>query len=108
MRAPSNRRAAVPACWIACSNCSSVASSRIEGLEVGARRLLRAEAAKELGERSLDVTTAEVLGNINAMNSAIRDVGAGDPITLDVLLDSHRRLFADTRLSAQAGRLRDK
>jgi Fic family protein len=30
----------------------SVASSRIEGLEIGARRLLRAEAAKELGERS--------------------------------------------------------
>lgn len=86
----------------------SVASSRIEGLEVGARRLLRAEAAKELGERSLDITAAEVLGNINAMNSAIRDVGAGDPITLDVLLNFHRRLFADTRLSAQAGRLRDK
>jgi hypothetical protein len=28
----------------------SVASSRIEGLEIGARRLLRAEAARELGE----------------------------------------------------------
>src|SRR5580698_1418582 len=28
----------------------SVASSRIEGLEIGARRLLRAEAAKELAE----------------------------------------------------------
>ncbi len=86
----------------------SVASSRIEGLEVGARRLLRAEAAKELGERSLDVTATEVLGNINAMNSAIRDVGVGDPISLDVLLDFHRRLLADTRLAAQAGKLRDK
>jgi len=86
----------------------SVASSRIEGLEVGARRLLRAEAARELGERSLDVTAAEVLGNINAMNSAIRDVGVGDPISLDVLLDFHRRLLADTRLAAQTGQLRDK
>jgi Fic family protein len=86
----------------------SVASSRIEGLEVGARRLLRAEAAKELGERSLDVTAAEVLGNINAMSSAIRDVGAGDPISLDILLDFHRHLLAGTRLAAQAGRLRDK
>ena len=86
----------------------SVASSRIEGLEVGARRLLRAEAAKELGERSLDVTATEVLGNINAMNSAISDVGAGDPISLPVLLGFHRRLLADTRLAAQAGRLRDK
>src|SRR6266704_1735059 len=86
----------------------SVASSRIEGLEVGARRLLRAEAARELGERSLDVTAAEVLGNINAMNSAIRDVGVGDPISLDVLVDFHRRLLADTRLAAQTGQLRDK
>src|SRR6266481_5241768 len=43
----------------------SVASSRIEGLEIGARRLLRAEAAKELGERSLDITATEILGNIN-------------------------------------------
>ncbi|MGD0246330.1 MAG: GNAT family N-acetyltransferase [Streptosporangiaceae bacterium] len=86
----------------------SVASSRIEGLEVGARRLLRAEAAKELGERFLDITAAEVLGNINAMNAAIFEVGAGDPITLDVLLGFHRRLLADTRLAAQAGRLRDK
>ena len=31
----------------------SVASSRIEGLEVGARRLLRAEAAMELGRAAV-------------------------------------------------------
>src|SRR6266436_408023 len=49
-----------------------VASSRIEGLEVGARRLLRAEAALELGEQPTDVTAAEVLGNIEAMASAIQ------------------------------------
>jgi Fic family protein len=47
-----------------------VASSRIEGLELGARRLLRAEAAQELGEQSADLTVVEVLGNINAMSSA--------------------------------------
>jgi len=39
----------------------SVASSKIEGLEVGARRLLRAEAARGLGEVSADVTASEVL-----------------------------------------------
>ena len=42
-----------------------VASSRIEGLEVGARRLLRAEAAIELGEEPGDVTATEVLANID-------------------------------------------
>jgi Fic family protein len=86
----------------------SVASSRIEGLEVGARRLLRAEAAKQLGEGSLDFTAAEVLGNIDAMNSAISEVGEGDPISLDTLLDFHRRLLANTRPAKYGGHLREK
>ena len=43
----------------------SVASSRIEGLEIGPRRLLEAEAARTLGQSSSDVTAAEVLGNID-------------------------------------------
>src|SRR5580658_5410119 len=51
-----------------------VASSRIEGLEVGARRLLRAEAAIDLGDEPADVTAAEVLGNIDAMSAAIRHI----------------------------------
>src|SRR5437016_6097820 len=34
----------------------SVASSRIEGLEIGARRLLRAEALRSMRERPPDVT----------------------------------------------------
>src|SRR5437879_2215924 len=38
-----------------------VASSRIEGLEVGGRRLLRAEAAEALGDDAHDVTATEVL-----------------------------------------------
>src|ERR1700728_4083676 len=80
----------------------SVASSRIEGLEVGARRLLRTEVARELGERTLDITAAEVLGNIDAMNSAIKSVGPGDLITLDALLDFHQRLLAGTLLAEHA------
>src|SRR5664280_1975397 len=40
----------------------SVASSKIEGLEIGPRRLLEAEAARALGETSSDVTASEVLG----------------------------------------------
>ncbi len=52
----------------------SVASSKIEGLEIGGRRLLRAEAARDLGEEPSDVTAAEVLGNIAAMARAIQSV----------------------------------
>ena len=83
-----------------------VASSRIEGLEVGARRLLRAEAALELGEQPADATATEVLGNIDAMASAIQVITPGTLVTVDLLLEFHRRLLRDTRLEAQAGRLR--
>jgi Fic family protein len=83
-----------------------VASSRIEGLEVGARRLLRVEAALELGEQPTDVTATEVLGNIAAMASAIQVVTPGRLITVDLLLEFHRRLLAHTRVAAQAGRIR--
>ena len=84
----------------------SVASSRIEGLEVGARRLLRAEAVLRLGERSLDMTANEVLSNIDAMATAIRGTGPGDPITLDSLLAFHRTLLAGTMLDDHGGRIR--
>src|SRR5580658_9983873 len=86
----------------------SVASSRIEGLEIGARRLLRAEAARELGEPTRDVTAAEVLGNIDAMSAAISEIGPGDPISADTLLAFHRRLLENTRQARYAGKLREK
>jgi Fic family protein len=84
----------------------SVASSRIEGLEIGARRLLRADAAREFGEAPADVTAVEVLGNIDAMTFGIQAVGQGDPITVDVVLEIHRRLLAATHLREHAGKLR--
>ncbi len=86
----------------------SVASSRIEGLEIGARRLLRAEVAHALGEPGSDVMAAEILGNIDAMNAAIREIGAGDLITLETLLGFHRRLLENTRLAKHAGMLRQR
>ena len=84
----------------------SVASSRIEGLEVGGRRLLRADAARQLGETSRDVTALEVLGNIDAMVWGVDTVGPGGPITLQTLLEAHRRLVVGTRLENHGGQLR--
>jgi Fic family protein len=84
----------------------SVASSRIEGLEIGARRLLRAEAARELGEERVDVTATEVLGNIDAMVAGVQTITEGRPITVELLLEMHRRLLAGSRLAEHGGRLR--
>ena len=85
----------------------SVASSKIEGLEVGGRRLLRAEAATALGEDARDVTATEVLGNIQAMTWALAAVGRGDNITVDQLLEAHRRLLDGTRLQEFGGKIRE-
>ena len=84
----------------------SVASSRIEGLEIGARRLLRAEVAMGLGESGEDVTATEVLNNIHAMTWAMDTIHSGDDITLESLLEAHRRLLAGTRIEAYGGVIR--
>jgi Fic family protein len=86
----------------------SVASSRIEGLEIGARRLLRAEAARVLGDDSSDVTAVEVLGNIDAMVYGINAVGSGDLVTVEILLEIHRRLLSGTKVEEYGGRFREQ
>jgi Fic family protein len=84
----------------------SVASSRIEGLQVGARRLLRAEALRSMREPSSDVTASEVLGNIDAMLYGVERIGFEDEITVEVLLEIHRRLLAGTHLEPYGGSFR--
>ena len=84
----------------------SVASSRIEGLEVGSRRLLRAEAAQESGDDPLDVTATEVLGNIRAMQWALSTVERGGSISLATLLEAHQRLLERSRIQVHGGRIR--
>ena len=60
-------------------------SSRIDGLVVGGRRLLRADAARQLGEEVRDATAAEVLANIDAMVWGVEPVEPNGCITLDIL-----------------------
>ncbi|HEX5995624.1 MAG TPA: Fic family protein [Jiangellales bacterium] len=50
----------------------SVASSKIEGLHAGPRRLIEAEAVLAKGGETSDYVAAEVIGNIAAMESAIQ------------------------------------
>ena len=86
----------------------AVASSRIEGLEVGARRLLRAEVVRGLEEASSDVTATEVLRNIDAMVYGVESIGAGESITVTRLLEVHRRLLVGTRLAEHGGHFREE
>lgn len=85
-----------------------VASSRIEGLEIGPRRLLRAEAARQMGVVSADLTAEEVLGNIDAMREALDAAERDEVVTRQTILSIHRCLLKDTRLAEHAGRIRQE
>ncbi len=86
----------------------AVASSKIEGLEIGGRRLLEAQAAAALGEEPADMTAVEVLGNIEAMRWAVEFLSGVDRLTVEHLLAIHQRLLAGTRLARYAGKLREQ
>jgi Fic family protein len=70
----------------------SVASSKIEGLEAGPRRLLDAEVVLAQGGDAADRIAVEVLANVAAMEAAVELGSTNDAITLDDLLAIHRTL----------------
>jgi Fic family protein len=86
----------------------AVASSRIEGLEVGPRRLLKAQVAAGLGEDASDATATEVLNNIEAMRWAVDSPADAERISVDHLLEIHKRLLTGTSLEEHAGRFREQ
>jgi len=81
----------------------AVGSSQIEGLVVGARRLLKAEV---LRERQLDVTAEEVLGAVDAMTWVTESVQAGDKLEVEHLLEAHRRLMSHSPNPELGGEVR--
>ncbi len=83
-----------------------VASSRIEGLEIGPRRLLRAEAARQMGEPPADLKAEDVLGNIDAMREALESGERDEVVSRETILGIHRALLKGTRLAQYAGRMR--
>jgi Fic family protein len=71
----------------------SVASSKIEGLEAGPRRLLDAQIVLAQGGDAADRIAVEVLANVAAMEAAVELGSATGTITLDDLLGIHRTLM---------------
>lgn len=85
------------------------ASSRIEGVVIGAHRLLQAEAARDLdtGEAP-DHVAEEVLANIDAMNLAMELADIEHKVTVETILRIHERILQVTDLKEHAGRMRDR
>jgi Fic family protein len=71
----------------------SVASSKIEGLDAGARRLVEAEALLAQGGEGADRVAVEVLGNIASMESAVELADEAREITVADLLGIHEILM---------------
>ncbi len=85
----------------------SIASSKVEGMQVDARILARAEVAQDMGRR-VGPDAADILANIDAMQSAIEQASATREIVPEDLLVIHRRLLGQAPSRVIAGRFRDK
>ena len=81
----------------------SIASSRIEGLELSHRRLARAEFAPT---KALDVTAESVLGNIRAMDAAVKLGSQARSLRSEDVVALHRELMSATRDARIAGVVR--
>jgi Fic family protein len=83
----------------------SIASSKVEGLQVDARSLARAEAKSDVG-RSIGTTTREILANIDAMQLAVEEASSAERIGPDQMVAIHGVLMAQGTNPHLAGRIR--
>lgn len=81
----------------------SIASSRIEGIQIDARELARAEARQRVGRR-VGARAREVINNIEAMQLAIGEAARVDRLNTHELLRVHGVLMRGQLVSA--GQLR--
>ena len=86
----------------------SLGSSAIEGLRVGPRRLLAAEERMTKALAVTDRVAAEVVGNIDAMRRAVDLAAQQRTITLDALLEVHKRLMDRSPNPELGGVLREE
>ena len=84
----------------------SVGSSRIEGLAAAGQRLARAEAALALGGDPRDRVAVEILGNIDAMESAIALASEASSFGLGEQLEVHRVLMERSPAPELGGQVR--
>jgi len=85
----------------------SVASSRIEGLQMSQRRLARSAMAMELDDR-VDSNAEAIMGNIRAMETAVSTTSGKPTLSTADFIELHRTLLESTRDAHLAGWVRDR
>ncbi len=83
----------------------SIASSKVEGMQVGIRQLARAESRIETGGKAPS-TVLEVIGNIDAMQWAVDEAATAEKIGVEHLAEIHGKLMAKAPNSQIAGIVR--
>ena len=83
----------------------SIASSKVEGLQLGARELARAEARAERGGK-IGSSASEIIGSINAMELAVDRAATATTFGLTEIRDVHARLMASSPSPRIAGEVR--
>lgn len=83
----------------------SIASSKVEGMQMGVRELARAEARVEAGGKP-STTAVEIMANIDAMELAIHEASTVERFSVREILAIHRRLMEGAPNGHVAGRLR--
>ncbi len=86
----------------------SVASSKIEGLEAGPRRLVEAETIIAQGGETADRIAVEILGNISSMESAIQLATQDHRISVPDLQEVHRVLMDGSPTPELGGVIREQ
>jgi len=83
----------------------SIASSKVEGLQVDARGLARAEARRDLGGR-VGAEGLEVLANVDAMQLAVEEAAAEPALERSHVLGIHAALLVGAPAMTTPGRVR--
>ena len=83
----------------------SIASSKVEGMQVGIRQLARAESRLQTRGKASS-TILEVLGNIDAMQLAVDDAATAERMGIEHLAEIHRKLMANAPNPHLAGMVR--
>ena len=85
----------------------SIASSRVEGMQLGPREIARAEARVESGQKASALAIA-ILANIDAMSLAVEDASITERFGVGEIVAIHRRLMEQAENRAIAGKIRTR
>jgi len=85
----------------------SIASSKVEGMQLGVRELARAEARAESGQKA-STLAIEVLANVDAMALAVEDAAVAERFGVGEIIAIHQRLMERAENRSVAGKIRTR